>query len=436
MKQEEVHTVTDPKSALILLRHSQPIPRTGAYLYMHTISNPSGGDPLWAMGWRKPEVQTLMSAAACIDDHLESLAAMPALEMLPVIRHQAWFFGRRGWTDILLQHWDELEPETRGDALAGLSECAADETLAEWVDARIESCVFGAEAACQLAVNGVGNERLDWVDPLLRHPDLLERSVDRVAAENRMNDGGFSQQVAGGALRNIDILLESCIRGYWGGIEFPAWRIDLLKRLLELGADPDVGMFDLGRSYSDQYCVLSYVIDRDLPVLASLLLERGANPDGTDYSGIGQPLFVACMKRRISIVEDLVKHGARFDVGNSLSQYLDHYVKETQLVRNLLGRVLPLIPVSEKVFFMDGGGMPGSYTHLTAFAGSEDSAEDLRRLLDLGLPAHLSAEEIGALMAWKCWNCLDLLLEWHGIGESARREVTRVVEMIKSGDYS
>jgi hypothetical protein len=201
-------------------------------------------------------------------------------------RH-AWAFGREGLFGILDSLWEHLSPSARGKAFAGASE----ERLAvlwddvggnlgmEWLAGKWgedDLLAFDGTVAAQLAINLILNRRHDLLGRVLESAPEWGGDVVGRRTPNGKISKGWAERLDPLSTKAIDRCLEAAVIA--GDAEGG-------RLCLAAGADPNLDIFCLERSYNRKYCALSYVADRYAETgFYEVLREAGADPDGTDYS--------------------------------------------------------------------------------------------------------------------------------------------------------
>ena len=169
-----------------------------------------------------------------------------------------WEVGLNGRLDLLENCWGRLNPGQRGMALAGVSE---NEDYWDWISARLPGCGLNAAAACELACNAVLHEKNDHLSTILNHPCDLRGEVGRYDGPGRPS-GRFSETIQHLSCRCVDLVLEAAL------IRRNTCAIRLA---LEHGADANIPIWILERSYNERHCALSYCLSNGMDRAAEML---------------------------------------------------------------------------------------------------------------------------------------------------------------------
>jgi hypothetical protein len=200
---------------------------------------------------------------------------------------------------------------------------------------------------------------------------------------------------------------------------------------LAMGANPDIGVWCLERSYNERYCVLSYATfhsceDGSGKAMAQALLEGGADPSGTDYDGLNKPLFGALSCGQWDLAEQLLDRGASFTGGNN-DQFLPdpgarlqfpsdpnygHRNEDLVWAEREIGSLIPLADICEVPGFYRGDGQGGSYGRFLPACCAGDDVETLKRFEARGLPLVLTAQDVVKFCrSWSVpFRCLEYIL--------------------------
>lgn len=347
-----------------------------------------------------------------------------------VARH-AWEIGLNGRTGLLEKHWLTLTPEQRGLAVAGLSET---EDGMKWIPPRLESCKFNAVTACELACNAVNQKQHDILAKVLETSTCLTGEVQRYFGPGRRPWGEFSPVLERLSNRCIDLILEAAVI---------AKNPSAIRLALDHGANPDIPVWVLQRSYNEKHCALSFSIEHGMKKAARLLLAAGANPQGTDFCTPNLPLFQAVATEDHSLALSLLKKGASFADSKAGTQrrtamanarkkkwispandyFFGHLEKDLSWVRDKIGTLIQLIPVGEKPCFYMGGGQGGYWRTFLDAVGSDVAA--IKRYEALGLDTRLTAEEFLSVLDDNAYDKLVFLLR-NEPGEVKGRVLFRV----------
>jgi len=400
------------------LQEAQPTEPRGwfRWLYNHFLGRyPFSDDRFEAtlaeQGWQE------------ISEAFPDFAPEEAAAFAPVVAKHAWTVGYLGLTELADACWERLKAEQRGAILAGLTEMYARAELVEWIRARLPFCAFSPESACQIACNAIWHK---WPDILTV---VLASGVDLASAIHRGDEGDYPETrwpdiVAKLSHRIIDMVLEAAlVRNDSNAV----------RMALDNGANPNLAVWRLERSYNEKHCALSFAISEDRKHVADLLLQAGATAAGIDFTPPEYPLYLAISKGWDDLAERLLQSGASLRApgapahGSSApktegsesevllpfrGKFFGHFDKELNWARTAIGSVIPLAPITEKQAFYQGNGQGGQWTTiLNAVIGNVGR---LQRYEALGLDTRLTDEELCSAVDRDAFDGLLYLLGKHG----------------------
>jgi hypothetical protein len=370
--------------------------------------------------------------------------------LLDVINIHAWSMGIMRLKDTVLAVWDKIEPLSRASFLAAMTELGGTDPFRDKAelfsktsflergeaspyfnmlvsfDGHLE---YSLDTFCQLACNAIHSDRIDILKHLLTQPVDLTASVRRFSA-SRSYDNWEQKEIEKLSHRIIDMILEAAL------IEN---NLDMARLALQHGADPNIPIWQLERSYNHKYSALGYVIDMEFPYrgMIDLLLDQGASAAGTPYGGYNHELFLALGKGRYELVDRLISLGAGLSkpaksadnsevtktagcehmvIGPGGPNFFGHFGDRLKWAHENIGSIIPLVPVSEKQAFFSSHAQGGSYsTIMERVIGNLDR---LKRYEALGLDTRLSAEELCSAVGCGAFDSLVYLISKHG--DSAR----------------
>ena len=376
-------------------------------------------------------IETTLGVA---DDELDELA-------VALLSKHGWTVGRLGWIAAADRFWSKLPENSRASFLAGLSGhlssgFGADAGLtptpplskgdrssaAEFIKAKLDDVTLDPISACELAVNITLRDGDSYVAGILARQGIADARVPRLDP--------FGQRAWESAVRPLsdrvaDIVLEVALKTNKDGVVAAA---------LAAGANPNVAIWNLERSFNERFCALAYAIDHGAPKAADALLNAGASPEGTEYGGLNQPLFYALCHDRDDLADRLLAGGASFhipletagapagagggcesEVISPRGQFFGYFRDELDSIRRKLGSLIVLTEVTKKASEYMGNGQGGHrMTFLSVVADRQDKLARLQKYEARGLDTSLSAEEICGLIHADAWNCLAYLLGKHG----------------------
>ena len=325
-------------------------------------------------------------------------------QLIPLVEKHAWLIGRLGLAPLAERIWPGLSRSARGNYLAGISNHMSGDSAPAFT-AKAAEADFSPAALCELAVNRLAQDQWQTVIGLLDNPTTLTGEIQRFVAFRSKVLNRKYKAIDALSHRVVDILLEAALR---------LGKTEAVGDLLNRGASPNIGLWQVFSSCSHRYCALSYAIKNDLLPCVPLLLDAGATPDGNKFSGQGQPLLFALHGGNWSIADLLLQRGARFDGGKLDNFGVFHPSDETvEWVRQIAGQKFPLEPIITKPQCdTPFDGMYGmSHTYLTAMLGRADRLNHLKKYVLLGLDARPTAEELAYGIELGDVSCLEYLLD-------------------------
>lgn len=367
---------TDPKL-------KDPLEPQGSFRWLHDRSSVR----------RPPSLRETTNAAGI--DHTSINALLP---------DNVWVLGALGDPKLLEPHWDALTPIQRGQAVAGLSE---DGCSGPWIADHIGSCRFDAVSAAQTGCNSVLHRMAGLLTDVLSRSHDLEGSVARFSTSG-LRSGRFEEVTRQLSNRAIDLILEAAlIAGDTAGARLS----------LEHGANPNIPVWCLERSFNERHCALSHAIDTGADGIAMALIAAGASIQGTTFCTPNLPLFFAVSKGKRALAEALLEQGATFassDPGGRRAKAIkrvrkdkpewirpcsDYFfgfdVGEVERVQEEVGKLVELVPIEEKQCFYDGHGQGGIWRTFLQACGSD--VESIEFFEAHGLDTRLAAEELLSL---------------------------------------
>jgi len=309
-------------------------------------------------------------------------------QLIPLMEKHAWLIGRLGLSPLAERVWPDLSRSARGNYLAGISNHMS-EAAEPAFTAKTSEADFSSTALCELTVNGLAKGQWQTVIGLLDNPATLTGEIQRFVAFRGKVLTRKYKALDALSHRVVDVLLEATLR---------LGKIEAVGDLLNLGASPNISLWQVFSSCSYGYCALSYAIRNNLFPCVPMLLDAGANPNGNKFSGLGQSLLFALHGGDWASADLLLQRGARF-VGSKLDDFgvMQPSDETVAWVRQIAGQDLPL----ESIFTKPQCATPFDFmygmnhTYLTAMLGHKGRLDRLKQYVSLGLDARPTAEELG-----------------------------------------
>jgi hypothetical protein len=365
-----------------------------------------------------------------LDEMADELDRHQLDDVLPTLDQRAWEAGSHGAVRLATRLWSWISSPAKGQFLAGaarhLSRKRAEEganKLADFLVENLAAAQFEPQGAAEIAANAI---RADWpvlLDAIMAHPDFNTNAIiERLYSDSNWNR--FSDQVSQHATRTLDVLLETAVR---------CLRPDTTKQLLEVGACPDLPCWNLERSFSDWFSLLSYSLyslweseDRDAAMrIFDLLLEHGANPLGLPCEGLNHPLKLALDNRCWDIAHRLLDLGAGFDGGRHLTAedfekpgrlipaghpHFGVFDDDLRWVEEKIAPLMPLLKPWQTALFYKGNSQGGSSSTFLSSLLAEEHLEQLKHFEKRGMPTRLTPALVIEIVKWGRYSALLHLL--------------------------
>lgn len=351
-------------------------------------------------------------------------------QWVEILNQNAWAAGMGGrLTYTVAKHWRMLRSEARSAFFAGLSELHPDEASMQKVPELLPVMSLAPESLCQLACNAIRYNKPDLLKALLTKYPSPTYAIKRFSAYDTP-DAWETNELEKLSHRVIDLILEAAL--LWNNIA-------AAKLALEHGADPNIPIWQLERSYNKKYSALGYAIDTEFiysrethKAMIDLLLDNGASAAGIAYSGYNSELSLALAMRERDLVDRLISQGASLSkpeqrekretvrtegsesivIGPGGPNFFGHFGRELKWAHENIGSIIPLVPVSEKQIFFSAHSQGGSYSTMMDKVVGDLAA--LKQYEELGLDTRLSAEELCTAVKVGAFDSLVYLLSKHG----------------------
>lgn len=339
------------------------------------------------------------------------------------LNRHAWMAGMQQLFPTVDKYWEQLDRTARGAFFAGASEMNPSDDLFDTARRKFPDMDFTPESLCQLGCNAIKYLRNDLLELLLSADHDLTTTIHRFGVSSKAG-GWEDDELSKVSHRVIDMLLETAL--IWN-------RPESVLLTLGKGADPNIPIWQLERSYNMKYSALGYAISEDYRKLAEILLDNGASVAGIQFSGANHELYLAIEKSWDDLAEQMIFKGAKLSlplnselkkstVKSAGSEYLvlgprgpkffGHFKDELEWVHNIIGRLITLAPIEEKQAFFWAYGQGGKFT--TIFNKVVGNLERLKRYETLGLDTRLTAEEFCTAVNTEAYESLSYLLSKYG----------------------
>lgn len=373
---------------------SQPRIRDGLfrYLYNHYLV-------------RYPQMNPY---ALNVREGVEEFDRIDEQTLFSYLQVQAWAVGdiRPDLAVAVREHWNELSPLVRGEYLAGSSECLFREGGKTKKD--LEFLVFqikGAsevelspESACQIGCSLLALGEDEAFANLLESGADFEQEVERASE----SDAKRWRTIRLLSPRVIDILLEATL---------VLNRPDSTRTALKHGANPNILVWQLERSYNALYSALSYAIHNQQQAATNALIKSRANVRGSESAPLRSPLAEAFQLGDGQLIEVLLKKGASFDDGARYREPPITYGRgwPVDWVHEHLSGLMDFLPLDAKPLFHSPHAQ-GGY-HYTLLSTISRSADKLRVFADYGFELRLTAHEAAYLIDSNCHESFCFILD-------------------------
>lgn len=342
-----------------------------------------------------------------LEEQASEFDACQLAEVLPILAARAWEAGSHECIKLALALWSQLNAVTKGEFLAGISRHLnptrnnEENKLAEFFGKHLRATALNAQAVAEIAANAIIAKQPAVFEAVLVHPDF-----DRDARVSRLADSNdrFSAEILQHATRTVDVLLECAVR---------CLRPDAVERLLVLGADPNLPCWNLERSFSDWFSLLSYALnaisDTDKGEQATrifnLLLDQGADTKGLLCEGLNHPLKLALSNQQWDIADRLLDIGGSFtggltfepDAFDKPGRFVPaghpHYgVRDQDLkwVEEKIAPLLSLLKPWQVPLFYRGDAQGGNTTTFLSSLLNEEHLDQLKHFESRGISTRLT----------------------------------------------
>lgn len=199
-----------------------------------------------------------------LDDLAAKLDSFQLIDALPSLKSRAWDAGSCSTLHLASKLWDQLPATSQGEFLAGLARhlCEVlrppeliftnrEKEVANFISNQIAKASLTAQAAAEIACNALRADLPSIFEMVLTHRDF-ELGASVIRLNSSFVDKKFYDHVAQHATRTADVLLEAAVR---------CLRPEAVKRLLEIGACPNLPCWNLERSFDEWFNLLTFAID-------------------------------------------------------------------------------------------------------------------------------------------------------------------------------
>jgi len=229
--------------------------------------------------------------------------------------------------------------------------------------------------------------------------------------------------------RLIDMIFEATVI---------AGNVTAIKLSLAKGANPDLFIWQLERSYNEKHSALSFSMSQGQMEVAKVLLQAGASANGNRYITPELPLYLALKNEADDLIDELLKRGASFrhnpqeleeqpkaegsesEILSPRQPFSGHFANELEWATRAVGSVIPLAKIASKLAFYEGDGQGGQKSTFLNRLLYDDKLDQLKKYEALGMDTRLTPEELCTAIDWDSVNCLMHLLAKFGKERNAR----------------
>ncbi len=407
-----------PPDLLDTIGKTEPVNPMGWFRFLH---NSFLGRYREMMHFEFPLANAWQEVAEIVADHDDPAPS----ELLEPSATHAWLIGRYNLLALADHIWSDLPQLARIKILAGASEHLKDDGVADWILEKLEGIhIHDRDSALELGCNAIYFSRDTLFEKTLTlSQEHLEQRIDRITP---LGDEGerWREQLAPLADRLIDLWLEAAVR---------LRNHALIRRCVSHGADPNLPIWQLERSYNEKHSVLSYLLHEEIswdfsmgePMwqLIDELLDAGADPQGIEYEGKNKPLAAAFQVREFA--DHLLDRGARFEGGNLKQRVKTAGCESTILspiglrlkkedyewAEESMSDLIDFEPIDSVPYYHHPNAQGGYYTTFIESFFREDDLEGLRHFESRGLSTKLTIALLLSAMRSGAYHCLRYLLK-------------------------
>jgi hypothetical protein len=363
-----------------------------------------------------------------LERNFESIWATDAERVVRLIGIHSWAVGWLGLTKTAEICWPQLSPEQRGAIFAAVSETTWTPETVAWIKRCFADIAFAPESACQLACNSIWHGDMDILER------VLSCDMDWLASIRRGDPGAYPETDWPEMLdhlshRLIDMIFEAAVI---------AGNVTAIDLSLAKGANPDLFIWQLERSYNEKHSALSFSISQRRIEIAKALLHAGASPNGNPFTTPELPLYLALKNEADDLIDELLKRGAIFrpspqgrgeepkaegsesEILSPRQPFFGHFADELEWARRVVGTVIPLVGIYSKLAFYEGDGQGGQRSTFLNRLLYDDKLDQLTKYEAEGMDTLLTAEELCTAVNWDSVKCLTYLLGKFGETQRAR----------------
>ncbi len=186
-----------------------------------------------------------------------------------ILNRNAWAAGIMGIRETVKTFWGDMTPLARGAYFAGASERSFNNLLAQDIVNRFSTITLTAESACQIACNAIINRQPETFRKILSCEQTLSARIERQSGLRKPIEIELGQLPL---LSNkvVDLLLETALIAH---------QPEYTKLALGHGANPNLTVWQLERSYNKIHSGLDYALSMGYSAEARSLQDFGARQE-------------------------------------------------------------------------------------------------------------------------------------------------------------
>ena len=439
MKKVDKSESTDEEARLKelyeLISQSDVSPPFSRFRYLHDDFGSRFRDLLCPQ--QKPLEEAWRDAAPILKEISQDDLKLPP-NWIDQVKIHSWTVARSGGVNLLNASWNSFGIAEKNRALAGISnlfsECRAvgwAEIMSNcgaisWAEKHLAETEFDLDSALEFGCNAIYYKQADLFERAVRlASEFFENEVDRVTPLKRFGES-WRDYLEALPTRFIDVWLEAAAR---------VNNTDAMLRCLECGADPNISIWTLERSFNEKNSLLSLVIKKACAYDGRInphnhetiktLLDLGADPVGTDYEGKNQAFYRAWCVHDWKLVDKMIDLGASFSGGNLRASVnteksgskvpfppLGLRLKEDEIewAEKTFSDLIDFEKIESVPYFYSPNAQIGYYTTFVDSIFSGDLVAELIRYEKQGLPTRFTIATFLSAIDSGAFHCLKYLL--------------------------
>ena len=348
-------------------------------------------------------------------------------EWIEQVRIHSRTIAREGGLSLIEAAWDTFAIEEKTESLSGISNCFRDSGAVRWAEKHLNEAKFDIVCALEFGCNAIYFKQVDLFERIVRMASIFhDQQVTRFDG-SKSEDKSWQETLGALPTRFIDIWLEAAVRGK---------NRAAMLRCLECGANPNISIWTLERSYNEKESLLCQVVkdissydgeigSEDHNFVISLL-DKGADPVGSDFEGKNRALYFALRACDWKLVDKMLDLGASFSGGNlgdpvktagSESETISPppglflQKKDVEWVTESFKDLIDFESIDSVPYFFQPNAQVGYYTSFIGSLISGDLVEELARYEERGLLSSFTIATFLSAIDSGAYHCVKYLLE-------------------------